>query len=165
MITEEELEKLIKNREEVYAVTKTVDIELEDIDIYYEVEVIQPSNYDYIEDGKLIYSFRMTPDSMQTARYELTNLYKTKDEAEFALEFGNITRTETLKLPTWEELKDVKTRLYEPVRFTIDFNKYEIEISKCGSAIYYKTLVINTPMYENVYIKACRIAKDLFLGE
>ena len=29
----------------------------------------------------------------------------TKEEAEWELEFGNITRTETLRLPTFEEIK------------------------------------------------------------
>ena len=33
---------------------------------------------------------------------EDNNVFATKEEAEWQLEFGNITRTEKLELPTWE---------------------------------------------------------------
>lgn len=37
------------------------------------------------------------------------NLFETEDEAREHLEFGNITRTEKLTLPSWEEFKKVST--------------------------------------------------------
>ena len=97
--------------------------------------------------------------------------FETKEEAEFSLEFQNITRTETLNLPTLEELnKKVDTI---PNMF--------LQIAKCSEFILFlqtdKTLnnsqiilrgnddTYNWGLTKENYLEACKIAKKLFLGE
>lgn len=90
------------------------------------------------------------------------NLFETREEAEWQLEFGNILRLEKLLLPTWKEFdyhgefnfvdaKGYEWDFYSPDKSRISlvsgYDHYEFEYSK-----------------EN-YIKACRLAKKLFLGE
>lgn len=101
----------------------------------------------------------------------LNDIYETKEDAEFSLEFQNITRTETLNLPTWEELnKKVDTI---PNMFW--------QIAKCSEFILFlqtdKTLnntqiilrgnddTYNWGLTKENYLEACKIAKKLFLGE
>ena len=99
------------------------------------------------------------------------DLFETKEEAEFSLEFQNITRTETLNLPTWEELG---RKVYTiPNMFW--------QIAKCSEFILFlqidKTLnnsqiilrgnddTYNWGLTKENYLEACKIAKKLFLGE
>ena len=42
------------------------------------------------------------------ARKHLKDVYENKEEAEWVAEFGNVTRTEKLELPTWEQFKKNK---------------------------------------------------------
>lgn len=102
-------------------------------------------------------------------------LYETEEEMNWQLEFGNITRTETLNFPTWEELQNKK-------EFYLGFNNKE------GIVRYY--LAIDMPYQKDYgailisysdtnndtvicfdkiatkenYTLACRKAKELFLG-
>ena len=99
----------------------------------------------------------------------LEDLVETKEEAEWKLEFGNIQRTETLSLPTWKEFQ----KHCDFFRFTDKYgnkctiekygnygNKF-IDVVQNGVGIIFPYLSYN----ENDYIKACRLAKKLFLGE
>ena len=96
----------------------------------------------------------------------LNKLFETKEEAEWELEFGNITRTERLKLPSWEE-KDV---FFE---FT-DKDGNDIDLTICYGKIliqyYNKDNIMtkeyfNKPLTKENYIEACRLCKKLFIGE
>ena len=105
-------------------------------------------------------------------------LWETKEEAEWELEFGNITRTETLRLPTWKEfLKDnfgirfyYKSREFclHKVRYSADDNnpqwKINIYEDYCDD---YDTVAWEKEwdLTKENYIEACRLAKKLFLGE
>lgn len=105
----------------------------------------------------------------------LGNLFETKWE----MEFGNIQRTDTLSLPSWEEFCDCK---YSN-EFTFFVNGFEYNLfatvrnKECGEP---DTLIIGTndlktacgydEIFEKAYTKenyteACRLAKKLFLGE
>lgn len=98
--------------------------------------------------------------------YEFFNedLYETQEDAEFAKEFKNIERTEILNLPTFEELKN-----FERFNFKAkDGHRYTIHFIS-GSNILVIAGIFTTEYYgeatkEN-YLEACKIAKNLFLGE
>ena len=101
--------------------------------------------------------------------YELEDLFATKEEKDWHYEFGNITRTETLTLPSWEEITN---KIEEGKPFKMYFNNEQFLfvsrlIVKVGK---YDTYDIEIEPYfcegttkEN-YIKACRLVKKLFFG-
>lgn len=153
MITEKRLEELIQQRATVYVYSMEDDfqgvvrIELDEnsCGINYEGELVRTGFYsDYF--------------------YKLEDIYENKEDAEFAEEFQNITRTETLSLPTFEEFKKFE-------RF--DFKAKDGHIYTIHFISGFKTLAI-TGIIENKYygeatkenyLEACKIAKKLFLGE
>lgn len=100
-------------------------------------------------------------------RYDLESIFATKEEAEWQLEFGNITRTEKLELPTWEQFK--KTTCFDFVGIDWTFyelhnrrrNKLQLDYSYDND--YYRPEKEWKLTYEN-YLEACRLCKKLFLG-
>ena len=86
MITRERLEELIKQKATIY-ITFADDCVVED--------KLDEKKFNLME--KLNNGFGIK------CGYPLDMLFETKEEAEFALRYQNITRTETLSLPTWEE--------------------------------------------------------------
>jgi len=91
------------------------------------------------------------------------DLFETEEEAEWALEFGNITREEKLSLPSWEEIKKGRATFFSDVNhlgFITPLDIIVINEYDDGS----KTL-LKTPLTKENYIEACRLAKKLFLGE
>ena len=156
MITKERLKKLIEECATIYTFCyyqTRKDIVSIDTSIYKKKEII----------GNLFYC------GIHIVGIE--NIFETKEDAEFSLEFQNITRTETLNLPTWEELnKKVDTI---PNMFW--------QIAKCSEFILFlqtdKTLnntqiilrgnddTYNWGLTKENYLEACKIAKKLFLGE
>lgn len=107
---------------------------------------------------------------------ELENLFETEEDAHWELEFGNITRTETLKLPKFEQIisnkDDIETRV---VGFYVDRIYYILEYASDLDGNWLICLEKDTiedceclfeaePTKEN-YLKACKMAKKLFLGE
>lgn len=104
--------------------------------------------------------------------------FETKEEVKWKLEFGNIERTKTLGLPTWEQFnyfKDTKS-CYDGIgtdyfRF-IGYDYYIYYLSKLDNRIcltkedvcYYYPVKEWEITKEN-YIEACRVCKKLFLGE
>lgn len=103
------------------------------------------------------------------------NSFETKEEAEWNLEFGDITRTETLNLPSWEKAKNgIEYKFYAPkgniyflstkikVGYSIDKeNPYIIRVERMG----YSDSNQDFEFTKENYIEACRIAKKLFLGK
>ena len=160
MISKERLEELIEKSATVYA-TGLGEIELipeNDISIY------ENGNNGYI-------LYVLEPNKKYKNEIFDEDLFETKEEAEFSLEFQNITRTEILNLPTWEELnKKVDTI---PNMFW--------QIAKCSEFILFlqtdKILnnsqiilrgnddTYNWSLTKENYLEACKIAKKLFLGE
>ena len=100
MITRERLEKLIKQEATIWVENQYCNA--------YDVEL---SNYNYVaitdnKESLMFLDYSIQEDDPESVLVDyLENLYETKEDAEFVKEFKNITRTETLNLPTWEELK------------------------------------------------------------
>ena len=153
MITEERLKELIQQRATVYA------------NGFGEIELIPENDIEIYANGNNSYIlYALEPNRKYKNEIFAEELFETKEDAEFAEEFQNITRTETLSLPTFEEFK--KTQLFSFVGE--DWNVYTIYYLSS-----FKTLAIaginRTKYYgeatkEN-YLEACKIAKKLFLGE
>jgi hypothetical protein len=99
----------------------------------------------------------------------LDKLFETKEDAEWHREFGCIERTERLELPTWEEFSKLKANHIRFISkkgaicriegFCDDKNGF-IDVVSGG----YSMLMVSDYSKET-YIKACRKAKELFLGE
>ena len=153
MITEERLEELIQQRATVYA-NGCGEIELipeNDIEIY------ENGNNSYI-----LYAFE--PNRKYKNEIFAEDLFETKEDAEFAEEFQNITRTETLSLPTFEELKKIERFAFfgkdgniYTIHFMSGFNTLAI-VGISGNKYYGEATKEN-------YLEACKIARNLFLGE
>lgn len=153
MITKERLKELIQQRATVYA------------NGVGEIELIPENDIEIYENGNdsyILYAFE--PNRKYKNEIFAEELFETKEDAEFSEEFQNITRTETLSLPTFEEFKK-----FERFEFKAkDGHQYTIHYISG-----FKTLAI-TGIIENKYygeatkenyIEACKIAKKLFLGE
>lgn len=103
----------------------------------------------------------------------LEYLYETEEDAEFASEFQNIKRVETLNLPFWEDIQYTKN--YFIYNFTINNNynffgrmiilkDYNIRIVGSTQGVLHEEYFDENYSKEN-YIKACKIVIKLFLGE
>lgn len=96
----------------------------------------------------------------------LQNLYETQKEAEWALKYQRITRTEELNLPTWEEFMQED----KMVAFTTYPRNYHL--LKYGNYIVIRSFyghggmdIFVEPLTEENYIKACDLCVKLFKGE
>ena len=105
-----------------------------------------------------------SPDVDGSEIYETKYLFATREEAEWQLEFGNITRTEKLELPTWEKMQEIE-------RFDFkgkDGHRYTMYFISGFRTLAITGIIRNEyygeATYEN-YLEACRICKKLFLGE
>ena len=106
-----------------------------------------------------IYKYESTHDF-----FKFDNLFETKEEEEWHRQFGCITRTEKLELPTWE--------MFDEKKFV-----WFVDKSQNQCCLYY--LNVANKIFINVsgevieigdftkenYTLACRKAKELFLGE
>lgn len=101
-------------------------------------------------------------------KYE--ELFETEEDAEWYNEFGNIARTETLTLPTWEEFN----KLIETGDTLKFLGKDGLTYILGGWDICEKSINIylenddsrfgfSYPLTKENYIEACRMCKDLFL--
>ena len=103
-------------------------------------------------------------------RYGLESIFATKKEAEWELEFGNITRTEKLELPTWEQALEQSLEVGIGTTF-VDAHKgkwqlifAKDEIILCDWSLMSRDKSWKKLTHEN-YLEACRLCKKLFLGE
>lgn len=168
MITKKRLEELIEQGATIYYIKIETFvagysnfISIKEIELYSPIQCKILEKY-YNNEDYLIVKYGNGTD------YFLPyNLFETKEEAEWELEFGNITRTETLRLPRWEEFEllghdvDFIGEDKTPYYFRLNYNKSEIYITNFtnGKAIYCAKAT-----KEN-YIEACKLCKKLFLGE
>ena len=164
-ITKERLEELIKEGATIYRAYADVNV--------YEVKL---SKTLYETDNAHLWKKLNNGFSVKRCGYPLDCLFETEEEAEWYVEFGSITRTETLSLPTWEEFNNKYKSKYSPV---IGFNGkntqcfYEMffkkDDSKEGCVLIYdcdcKEYVYSNRLTQENYLEACRVCKKLFLGE
>lgn len=90
-ISKERLAKLIKTNSIIYYLK--FDNEIIQIELKSDFYVLQGT----LTDNKL--------SKYPRKYYELGNLYETKEEAEEYAEFGNVTKTETLKIPNYKQIE------------------------------------------------------------
>lgn len=154
MITKERLEELIKEEATVY---------------YNYDECVQEKtlNKTYEADSAYLWG-KIKGGAVRSCGYPLEDLFETKEDAEFALRYQNITRTETLSLPTWEEINNcIETKCFG--NHTIaNFDSFVFEYKRTKT----KTVLgVNrgseTIFYDNLtkanYLEACEICRKLFL--
>lgn len=159
MISKERLEELIEQSATIYELYMNKNI----------LEIQLKNNWFVIDDG--LYERKLSKHSFRS--WWISNLYETKEDAEFVKEFGCIERTERLELPTWEELfkQDrlldcytqefciVKNRSFiGVVLLGVDFTNEIVEVSIGSDKLFVEELT-----KEN-YTIACRKCKELFLG-
>ena len=153
MITRERLEELIENNGTVYCV----------LDNVYKITL--DKRYFCILGNYLQWSTVLNK-LMPRHTPHIDDIYETKEDAEFVKEFKNITRTETLNLPTWEELKiidEIKIYGENGKQYLVQADEYDISVyaSDGYDFILYKRF----ERTKDNYIKACTIDRKLFLGE
>lgn len=155
MISRERLEELIKQGATIY------EVKYGNINPVSLKNQIRYVNYKYET-----IAFEPRPDEKYLHHKYFKRLFETREEAEFAKKFKNITRTATLNLPTWEDLniiEEIKIYGADGNRYLISMDEYDISI--------YADLEDNGTFYKKFdrtkkdYLEACKIAKKLFLGE
>lgn len=163
MITEERLRELIEQKATIYF---TVGLKIDAVEL-------TKNNKPEIVRGTMLYCY--CHSSEYRSKMEFENLFETKEEAEWEIEFGNVPRTETLTLPTWKDArKNLEVEIYAPKgrRYLLQTkimtgyscdreNPYIIRIDKVG----YADSEIDFEYTKENYIEACRLCKKLFLGE
>ena len=161
MIKRERLKEMIKNNEKIYIITN--------LKLSEQGELSSTSNR-YIQDYA---GLDFATDLIKSISNFSECYFETKEDAELKLIYGDITRTEILKLPTWEELKEQEVFTF----YGKDRNNYDIclwhnmetdepstitieLVDNIGS-----TKVFEIDASEENYIKVCKKAKELFLEE
>ena len=94
-----------------------------------------------------------------------SKLFETKEDAEFALRYKRIPKTEYLDLPTWEEFK--KDRY---VNFFCKDNEYMLQYLNLSNKISVfernnKGDYFEKKATKENYLEACEICRKLWLGE
>lgn len=106
--------------------------------------------------------------------YRLEDIYETKENIKWYLKFGNIKRTQTLSLPSWEEIFADKKILYNGIYncYWLDNAwKYGIEICAYIKNNDFKNgqIRVNGTYFNGItkknYLKACILARKLYLKE
>ncbi len=159
MISRKRLEELIKQEATIWVKNQ-----------YYNAYDVELSNYNYVaitdnKESLMFLDYSIQEDDPESVLVDyLENLYETKEDAEFAKEFKNITRTEILNLPTFEELKKFERFDFK----SKDGHRYTIHFISCFNTLAITGIIKNEYYGEATkanYIKACTIARKLFLGE
>lgn len=160
MITDERLKELIKEKATIYYIVKTSFIA--GVSNFVEVEELNLTENHKIlnSDKEYICLYGDTG-----YRIKLENIFETKEDAEFALRYKRIPKTEYLDLPTWEEFK----KLGEFTFYGFHQGKIKMFYSISDDNIKIDTgidwYVFSKKYNKENYIKACRLCKKLFLGE
>lgn len=104
--------------------------------------------------------------------YKYLYEFETEEDAKWELEM-TATRTETLKLPTWEEI--AKEVVYEKNIYGYDRKNYVLIIENYGNEPTIEICCLNDysgifeayekPLTKENYIKACKLCLKLFKGK
>lgn len=163
MITKERLEELIRQGAIIYGITD--DEELVEIKCEYLHHPKLLSSGELCREWCVVYD-RDGGSCVFTVNFDFSNIFETKEDAEFALKYQNITRTETLNLPTFEEFCK-----YEYIDFLTSKGKHcWLEI--CLESPTSRFRMAEGSMFTHIwdltkenYLEACELCKKLFLGE
>lgn len=163
MISKQRLKELIGQGATIYSKHRSYKLKNEKVnntDFWYRtISEIKDNKFHYVyEDSDYYEDF----DHL----IALEELFETKEEAEFALRYKRIPRTEYLDLPTWDEF--TKERDMEEFGFYSKYHKYTT--LKVISDKYLAVEDIWERYYtgeltKKNYISACLLCKKLFLGE
>lgn len=176
MISKERLEELIEQSATIYELYMNKNI----------LEIQLKNDWFVIDDG--LYERKLSKHPFRS--WWISNLYETKEDAEFVREFGCITRTERLELPTWQQIENI---IEQKKKFGLNHSDRVLARIITNDSIYYfklcKDLDLFTFELKQTYIgedlceqltsrfpvglgkatksnyeKACRKCKELFLG-
>ena len=150
MISKERLEELIGQKAKIYSTHWQ-----EEVDLSLPCKIVE-SEYD----NKTITRLVVFEDEEHAPSYMIDNLTEDIEGAKWEEEFGCITRTEKLELPTWEESKKCDTICHFD---DVEFDYFEHDNTYGLYQDCYNLLDLEATK-EN-YILACRKCKELFLGE
>ena len=91
-------------------------------------------------------------------------------EKEFKARYQNITRTESLSLPTWEEIYETANKEFYNLRDNMYFAiigrrypSYDERTIRLVKA--YTKILFEKPLTKENYLEACELCRKLFLGE
>ena len=151
MISKERLEELIEQGATIYKIRDNMIIDY------------QLCSYNYLEDNELIYENVIT-NYCRSWIGKLDDFFETEEDAKWELEM-TATRTETLKLPNWEEFRKLgeftfygfhqgKIKMF----YNISDDEIKIDTGKDWYIFYKKYNKEN-------YIEACKLCLRLFKGE
>lgn len=147
MITKERLEELIRQGASVWEAK------------YGKVKEFNLSTIgDYLMSKEYIRVYFYQPYNFIT-RKRYDKLFEDKGEAEWFSKFRNITRTEILSLPTWDEFYNSGKMYYFRGFYgnQITLRQYDRNIFVNDDYIGYLT--------EPNYLEACELCRKMFLGE
>lgn len=151
MIEKQRLEELIKQGAMIYKISKETFI----------AGVSDLLKIDKVPSG--LYSQEISDRIGQEPDYDL--LFETKEDAEFALKYKRIPRTEYLDLPTWEEFADTTITSFEIKNGICELYKLnnKIIVSKVNGVK--GEVLFEKPLTKENYISACKLCLRLFKGE
>lgn len=168
MITRERLEELISQRATIYSTDWDEVVELSPETCT--VENIKISEYG----EEIVEKLFVKEDEQHIPSYRLSALEEDIETEKFKKEFQNITREEILNLPTYEEMiKEPRCLDCWTKEFVVMDNDKLIGIAFIGVDFDCEIVSVEMGSYQyfverltkDNYIKACTIARKLFLGE
>lgn len=162
MITKERLEDLIKENKKVYY---TQNHPLTEDAMWIDLtgaEIIPPQEC-------VALSYKIYNNYGYVNCFPFKWLYETEEDARWELEM-TVTRTETLKLPTWKQFRKGKIILF----IGKDKNAYNLTtfshtlVKDKKLEVYNMTdnkILFEKPLTKENYIEACKLCLRLFKGE
>lgn len=174
MITKERLEHLQKNGATVWQIKNNgefniaIPIKLDKVSIKYSKEGIEVKS-----DVYMLFKVAEAYNQIYFIKYD--ELTESEQDAEFINKYQGITRTETLSLPSWEEITTNDKYNYYGTSYFEFGDGYRLIVKLPSEDDDCEFIGIdvngNCELYhweeatkEN-YTEACRLAKKLFLGE
>lgn len=137
MILKERLEELIKEKATIYYIFD---------DVIFNTKEIIPIK---LNDG---------------ASFDISTAFETEEDARWELEM-TATRTETLRLPKWEEIIHYYSLEFSNTRFEVDIIKNRILVKTDKNYLDLYDYIFDKPATKENYIKACKLCLRLFKGE
>lgn len=163
-ISKKQLQQLIKQGATIYFTPQNERVEKIYLTEENEPEIFKDSKGYY---GLNVYFYKDDKDV-----YPIGELFETEEDALWELEMS-VTRTETLKMPTWKEFNNQR----QTIIFYKNQVKYQMYIfvknkntNNCRIIIYaddnsQEWFVFEKPLTKENYTEACKLCLKLFKGE